>query len=212
VKPTKAQFDIAYKRAMRDDATEEEKQAFLRMASNTCAEELLLGLIEEPASPFSINLTHEIAPETYHNTFSVALSSEAFEVGIMKAHEELTKLHVQLGGEENLDPPSYLPMREHEALRIPNLNADDEYRAAALATIHIIPFFPEGAISILEHAIMLCGIGRQHVRVEWLAEHATVIAYVTGIETHETDTIMREAISPMPLGIGIDVRAEQGAP
>lgn len=110
----------------------------------------------------------------------------------------------------NFDHPSYLPMRESLPPRVLDPNPDDEYKAAtsAAAKSTMVPFFPEGAISIVAHALMLCGLGRTHVRVEWNAEHATVIAYVTGIKQNQTDAIMSAAIPKMPLGIGIDIRLD----
>jgi hypothetical protein len=114
------------------------------------------------------------------------------------------------GALEDLDPPSYLPMREPLPPRVQDLNPDDEYRAGCVAATKVIPFFPDGAIAIVLHALHRCGITRRNVRVEWLAEHATVIAYVTGIEPSQTDAIMSAAIPMMPQDVGIDVRIEHG--
>jgi hypothetical protein len=114
----------------------------------------------------------------------------------------------------DLDPPSYLPMREPEPQRIPDLCPDetrDERPLTAEDAVRCFvaaSWFPHGVTAMLQKVLHDVGITRRDVRVEWLAEHATVIAYVSGIEPSQTDAIMSAAIPLMPLGIGIDVRVE----
>jgi hypothetical protein len=112
----------------------------------------------------------------------------------------------------DFDPPSYLPMREPLPPRIPDLCPDevrDERPLLAEATARFVvasSWFPHGVTVMLQKVLNDIGLARRDVRVEWVAEHATVIAYVAGIEPSQTDTIMSAAIPLMPFGIGIDVR------
>ncbi len=124
-------------------------------------------------------------------------------------------------------PPSYLPVNpdRHAVERVPDLNPDDmqddpllahliaaDERDEALrgSGVKVMPFFPDGAIAAVQHAVFeaterVC----ISVRAEWVIEYATIRAHVAGIESFELDAIMGAAIPMMPQGIGIDIHVDE---
>mgnify|MGYP003499807013 CR=1 FL=1 len=107
------------------------------------------------------------------------------------------------------DPPAYLPMREPLPPRVPDLNPDDEYRAACAESVNVVPFFPEGAkIAIAVACLEATNRRPTSLRVEWNAEHATVVAHVGGISEASLDDVMGHAMASFPVGIGVDIRIE----
>lgn len=164
------------------------------------------------ARPFFTQPHRDIKPSEYHNTSFPPITSEA----IQEAAKRLRELRAQWD-EEDTEILASLPVREPLPPRILDLNPDDSrdddtlrrYTEAA-AKVNAVPFFPDGAIGAVLHALHKCGISRKDVRVERDDARGLVLAYLTGIGESYTEIIREHALGSFPAGVGLEVFVDHG--
>jgi hypothetical protein len=106
-------------------------------ARRRAADDKRTAEVQGQTKPFFTPSAEPIPPEYYHNVagrdgiFIIAMKSEAFTKGAQAMKDELETLLNTMAPPSNLsllpdlDPPSYLPMREPLPPRVPDLNPDE---------------------------------------------------------------------------------------